>query len=191
MGIAHAVTQVLGAGVVPRSPLVLGAGGTARAVLGALARLGAGRVDLVARRPTAAAPLVDLGGALGLGVTVHQWGPPGPHSPAHPGGWGLLDAADIVLAATPAGATDDLACRAWPPSTALVELLYHPWPTRLAASAQAAGAAVAGGLDVLAAQAVGQIRLFTGADVNGSLLLNAGRRALAARSVPEPAGGMP
>ncbi len=182
MGIAHAVTQVLGDGVAPSSPLILGAGGTARAALGALAQLGATRVDLVARRPAAAAPLVDLGGALGLGVTVHRWGASGPGVRTCPGGLGSLADADIVLATTPAGATDDLAQRAWPSSTALVELLYHPWPTRLAARAQAAGAALAGGLVVLAAQAVGQVRLFTGAEVEVGLLLDAGRRALAARS---------
>ncbi|WP_322780345.1 shikimate dehydrogenase [Frankia sp. Cas4] len=189
MGIAHAVTQVLGTGVAPRSPLVLGAGGTARAALGALASLGADRVDLVARRPAAAALLVDIGGALGLGVTVHRWGSPDSGILARPGGPGSLRGADIVLATTPAGVTDDLARHPWPSSTALVELLYHPWPTRLAARAQAAGAALAGGLVVLAAQAGGQVRLFTGAEVDVGLLLDAGRRALELRSASGSASG--
>ncbi len=148
-------------------------------------------MDLVARRPAAAAPLVDLGGALGLGVTVHRWELPGSGARTRPGGLGSLADADIVLATTPAGATDDLAQRAWPSSTALVELLYHPWPTRLAARAQAAGAALAGGLVVLAAQAVGQVRLFTGAEVEVGLLLDAGRRALAARLARSAPSSLP
>ncbi len=205
-GIAHAVTEVLGVGVAPGNPLVLGAGGTARAALGALAGLGAHRVDIAARRPPAAVPLVDLGVALGLAVTVHRWEPSGsglaPRTgtagflgAAGPGGADLggadpggadfgaadLGAADVVIATTPAGATDDLARFPWPASTGLVELLYHPWPTRLAAAAQAAGAAVAGGLVMLAAQAVGQVRLFTGAEVDVGLLLDEGQRALSAR----------
>ncbi len=180
-GTAHAVTVLLGDGTPPRNPLVLGAGGTARAALAALAALGAERVDLVARRPPAAAPLVDIGAALGLAVTVRRWDTSGAGSAGCPEVAGFLGAADVVLATAPAGATDDLARCAWPASTALVELLYHPWPTRLAAAAQAAGAPVAGGLVVLAAQAVGQVRLFTGAEVDMDLLLDAGEAALAAR----------
>ncbi|AEH10633.1 shikimate dehydrogenase [Candidatus Protofrankia datiscae] len=189
-GTAHAVTTVLGNGRAPRSPLVIGAGGTARAVLAALAALGAERADVLARRPPAAAPLAEIGTALGLAVTVHRWdttgtGPAAPTPQAKPSDLAdladLLAAADVVLATTPAGATDELARRPWPASTALVELLYHPWPTRLAAAAQAAGAPVAGGLVVLAAQAVGQVRLFTGAEVDVDLLLTAGEAALAAR----------
>ncbi|WP_131768049.1 shikimate dehydrogenase family protein [Candidatus Protofrankia californiensis] len=181
-GTAHAVTVVLGNGTPPRNPLVLGAGGTARAALAALAALGAERVDLLARRPPAAAPLVAVGAALGLAVTVHRWDTSGTGSSVGcPDPAGFLGAADVVLATAPAGATDDLARRPWPASTALVELLYHPWPTRLAAAAQAAGAPVAGGLVVLAAQAAGQVRLFTGAEVDMDLLLDAGEAVLAAR----------
>ncbi|ONH34609.1 shikimate dehydrogenase [Protofrankia sp. BMG5.30] len=201
-GTAHAVTTVLGNGRAPRSPLVIGAGGTARAVLAALAALGAERADILARRPPAAAPLAEIGTSLGLAVTVHRWdttgtGPAAPTPQAKPSDLSdptdlvdladpvdpveLLAAADVVLATTPAGVTDELARRPWPASTALVELLYHPWPTRLAAAARAAGAPVAGGLVVLAAQAVGQVRLFTGAEVDVDLLLTAGEAALAAR----------
>jgi shikimate dehydrogenase len=156
---------------------VLGAGGTARAAIAALARGKAASVDLVARRPTAAKPLVALGEALGIEVRVRPWGSAGTD-----GGGVVPDGADLVIATTPVGATDALATRPWPPGRALVELLYHPWPTRLAAAALAAGAPVVGGLTVLAAQAVGQVRLFTGGGaVDVGILRAAGETALAAR----------
>ncbi|MGH3682405.1 MAG: shikimate dehydrogenase, partial [Natronosporangium sp.] len=44
----------------------------------------------------------------------------------------------------------------------LLDVLYHPWPTRLAAAAGSAGCRVVSGLDLLLAQAVGQFELFTG-----------------------------
>lgn len=176
-GIAHAAGRVVGTAPVGRA-VILGAGGTARAALGALGRLGVASVEVVARRPAAAEALVGLGAAVGVTVTVRPWEP------------AVLPGADLVVATAPAGATDALAREPWPAGRALVELLYHPWPTALAAAALAAGAPVAGGMDVLAAQAVGQVRLFTGLEVDaGSLLetlLAAGTSALADRAHPEP-----
>lgn len=164
-GVLAALAEV---GVFPRAPAVLGAGGSARAVLGALARLGVPAVDVLARRPPAADPLVRLGDRLGIAVAVRPWGPPGD--------------ADLVVATAPASATDELAALPWPAGRALVELVYDPWPTRLAARALAAGAPVAGGLAVLAGQAVGQVKLFTGRTVEVEVLRAAGEEALAARA---------
>lgn len=156
----------------PIAPAVLGAGGTARAALGALAERGAGRVTVCARRTAGAAPLVSLGERLGVEVSVRDFD----DAPA------VVAAADVVVATTPAGSTDDLAARPWPPGVGLVELLYHPWPTALARAASAAGAPLAGGIVVLAAQAAGQVSAFTGRAVDVEVLLEAGRRALAGRS---------
>ena len=61
----------------------------------------------------------------------------------------------------------------------LFDILYSPWPTRLAAVALAAGVPVVGGLDLLAAQAVGQVELMTGHLVDVGVLRAAGERALA------------
>jgi shikimate dehydrogenase len=44
----------------------------------------------------------------------------------------------------------------------LFDAIYDPWPTALAAAAQAAGCPVASGLDLLLAQGVRQFTLFTG-----------------------------
>ena len=62
-----------------------------------------------------------------------------------PGSYRDLDGADLVVSTTPAGATDQLAATGWRADLPLLDVLYAPWPTALAAAAQAAGAVVAGG----------------------------------------------
>ena len=69
----------------------------------------------------------------------------------------------------------------WPQGTALFDLVYAPWPTRLAEAAQLAGARVVGGLDLLVHQAVGQIALMTGHVVDVAVLREAGMQALRER----------
>ena len=132
-----------------RGPVaVLGAGGTARAAVAALLPVAAS-VVVVARRPP--------GQLLSLGVPVLAW-PPEPSSYS------------LVVSTVPAGATDALAAQGWPSSTALVDVVYDPWPTMLAAAALAAGAPVAGGREVLVGQALEQVRLMTGRAVPAGVL---------------------
>ena len=45
---------------------------------------------------------------------------------------------------------------------AVLDVVYHPWPTRLAAAAAAAGAAVSSGFELLLHQAARQVELMTG-----------------------------
>lgn len=187
-GIQYAITQVLGPGRPPGAPpappvraLILGAGGTARAAVAALARVGATRVGVVARRPAAVAPLAEIGRQLGLEVSALPW---------ETVTGGLRSGPDLVIATTPAGATDQLADWSWPAGCPLVELLYHPWPTALAVTAYRCGARVAGGLVVLAAQAADQVRLFTGREIDVSALLAVGTEALA-RTAPDAPTGIP
>ena len=73
-----------------------------------------------------------------------------------------LPPADVVISTVPAGAADVLADVAWDPATVLLDVIYAPWPTAPAAAAAAAGCRVAGGLEVLLHQAVGQVELMTG-----------------------------
>ena len=49
-----------------------------------------------------------------------------------------------------------------PDHAVVLDAVYHPWPTPLAAAAQARGLAVATGLDMLLHQAFGQVEQFTG-----------------------------
>jgi shikimate dehydrogenase len=133
--------------------VVLGAGGTARAALGAAARIGAGQVTVVARRPAALAGLDPAATALGVPLRHARW----------PQAADVLAEADLVVAAVPAGVADPLAPLVrWRDGAVLLDALYHPWPTPLAAAAAAAGCRVVSRWELLLAQAAGQFTLFTG-----------------------------
>ncbi|OHV33668.1 shikimate dehydrogenase [Pseudofrankia sp. EUN1h] len=156
----------------PVRALILGAGGTARAAVAALASVGVRRAGVIARRPAAVAPLAEIGERVGLTVTALPW---------EIVAGGLRSGPDLVVATTPEGVTDQLAEWTWPAGCPLVELLYHPWPTALAVTAYRAGARVSGGMAVLAAQAAEQVTLFTGRPVDVDLLMAAGAQALTRR----------
>ncbi|MGC5662611.1 shikimate dehydrogenase [Micromonospora sp. WMMD723] len=147
------VDVLTGAGVRPGATVtVLGAGGTARAALAAAARLGATEVTVVARRAEAVAQLRPVASAVGVELVPAAWSDAAAHTRA-----------DLVVSTVPKGVADPVATGVdWGPSTVLFDALYDPWPTPLAASAQAAGRRVVSGLDLLLAQAVGQFSQFTG-----------------------------
>lgn len=140
--------------VPPRAHVVLlGAGGTARAAVAAAARLNPDRVSVAARRPEAVLALDPVATALGLVLAHHPWSEAA----------AVLSTADVVISTVPAGATDPIAKKVkWHPGMVVLDVIYDPWPTPLAAAATTAGCRVAGGLDLLLAQAVGQFELFTG-----------------------------
>ena len=139
------VSALRGAGVTSvETAVVLGAGATARSAIVALQRLGVGRVALSARR---AAAVDDLRLAFPtLDIERVEWGAP-------------LPRADVVVSTLPGGVADDLHL---PAALVVFDVVYAPWPTRLAQ--QAKGRTVLGGLDLLVAQAVEQVLLMTGAD---------------------------
>ena len=98
--------------------------------------------------------------------------------------WGRPEDTDLLISTVPSGAADPLAELleefAWPGAAPLFDILYHPWPTRLAEVALAAGVPVIGGLELLAGQAVGQIELMTGRAVDVEILrVGGGARARA------------
>ncbi|MER6691436.1 shikimate dehydrogenase [Streptomyces minutiscleroticus] len=154
------------------SAAVLGAGATASSALAALARVCTGEVVVYVRSAARAAEMRRWGERLGVAVRTADW----------------ADAAEalrapLVIATTPAGATDDLS-RAVPERPAvLFDVLYEPWPTALAARWSAYGGAVVSGLDLLVHQAVLQVERMTGrgpAPVDA--MRKAGEAALAART---------
>jgi shikimate-5-dehydrogenase len=134
---------------------VLGAGGTARAAIGAAAGLGA-RVTVYARRPAAIDELRPVAEALHVRLDGAPWSAASECA-----------GADVVISTLPGGAADELAAVAWPAGTAgdtvLFDVVYDPWPTPLAAAARTAGCRIVSGLDLLLWQAVHQFELFTGA----------------------------
>ena len=155
----------------PESLALFGGGGTARAVVAAVAARGGVVVRALVRDPARAAGLQELGRALGVDVEVLDLA-------AAPE---VLGAADIVVNTTPAGVVDALAASGWPRGIPYIDVLYSPWPTALAVAAQTAGSVVVGGLVMLVAQAAVQVELHTGLSAPYDVMCAAGEAALAAR----------
>ena len=130
---------------------LLGAGATAASALVAAADLGAETVDIIARTPERAAPLVDLGRRLGLVVTVS--------------GLSAMAAADrvsdLVISTLPGDAVlPDEFPKPLRAATLLFDVGYAPWPTALARSWAAAGGTSRSGRTMLLHQALIQVRIF-------------------------------
>jgi shikimate dehydrogenase len=98
------------------------------------------------------------------------------------GGGAPIDA-DIVVSTVPADAQTPELLAAFAEVPAVFEVIYDPWPTPLAQSAQDSGRRLVSGLDLLAHQAVLQMVLMTGESVPVGLVRDAGRAELARRAV--------
>jgi shikimate dehydrogenase len=127
---------------------VLGSGGTAPAVVVGLAELGVHDISVVARNHDKAAPLLALGPKLGVDVRWIELGAT------------LVDV-DVVVSTLPAEVAarhaDTVAT-----TPLLLDAIYDPWPTPLAAAVEAAGGRVISGLQMLLYQAFAQVEQFTG-----------------------------
>lgn len=133
--------------------LVCGSGGTAPAAVAGLAQLGVTGVTVVARNPEKAARLVELGARVGVPTRFCDLD-----------GDRLADevaAAEVLASTIPA----DVAARyadTFAPIPVLLDAVYDPWPTPLAAAVTAAGGRVISGLQMLLHQAFAQVEQFTG-----------------------------
>jgi shikimate dehydrogenase len=131
---------------------IVGAGATATSALVALSELGVREVQVVARRPEAAAHLVDLGASMGIAVSA---------SPFE-----ALDAHDVevTISTVPGDAViahstaDALAAH----GGLLLDVVYGHWPTVLASAWGRAGGRATSGLGMLLHQALLQVRIFAG-----------------------------
>ena len=155
--------------------LVLGCGGSARAVVAGLVELGFGAITVAARRPEALAAFAQ---------TCGPWAPQ-----LIPLAWGDLDSAtdnalaqaDLVVNTTPigmagakdpAGATDPAALNACPlnsaqldqlrPGATVYDLIYTPRPTQLLRQAAQRGCPTQDGLEMLVQQGAAALRLWSG-----------------------------
>jgi shikimate dehydrogenase len=126
---------------------VLGSGGTAPAVVVGLVELGVQDISVVARNRDKARPLLELGPRLGAEI---RWVALG----------STVDV-DVVVSTIPAdvaaGYADSIAS-----TPLLLDAIYDPWPTPLAAAVEAAGGRVVSGLQMLLHQAYAQVEQFTG-----------------------------
>jgi shikimate dehydrogenase len=133
--------------------VILGAGGTAPAVVVALAALGFEQVTLASRNPERAAQ--PLGVAQAAGVAAQYCALDGPSLAQR-----VAEAA-VVVNTLPAEVAAGYA-HAVASAPVLLDAIYDPWPTPLAAAVSAAGGAVISGLQMLLHQAFAQVEQFTG-----------------------------
>ena len=163
-------TDVTGAGAALRSRgvtgvekvVMLGAGATARSVLAAAVQLGADEVIIMSRSRDRSTEILELANRLGIRVA---W-LPFESEPSR---------CDLMVSTVPAGSVMDRA----------EDLAAHAdaaWPTPLTVAGENAGITVIDGLDLLAGQAVDQIRLMTGHDVPMNILRSTAQNALAERA---------
>ncbi|WP_373557297.1 shikimate dehydrogenase [Rhodococcus sp. 14-2496-1d] len=132
---------------------VVGAGGTSRPAIVALAGLGAATVTVVARSAERARDTLDCAVAAGMRAEFVNMTDPR---------LATFAAASAVLVSTvpAAGAADIASDLAHAPL--VLDAIYDPWPTPLAAAVEAAGGTVISGLSMLLNQAYGQVEQFTG-----------------------------
>jgi shikimate dehydrogenase len=162
-GIVGALSDRAAAG--PERVTVLGAGGTAQAALAALADLGVADCTVLVRDLARAEALTTTAQRLGMGVVIDGLSIDAPALTA-----------DLVVSTLPPGAADSLASRAWTDGQTLLDVVYDPWPTKLAAAFAGAGGVVLSGALMLLHQAGAQVELMTGRPAPR----NAMRSALAA-----------
>jgi shikimate dehydrogenase len=139
----------------PRSALILGAGATACSALAVLKDVGLPAVTVAVRDPARAVGLLEVAARLPVHVDLLPLAAAAAVSPPP----------ELLISTVPAGAADFLAEKitAGAPAPAYVfDVVYAPWPTRLAEAAQSAGATVVSGFEFLLHQAVGQFELMTG-----------------------------
>jgi shikimate dehydrogenase len=166
------VNALAGAGLTSvQGAAVLGGGATAAAAVAALGQLCRGPAEVFVRTPERAAELLPVAEHYGLELRVRSW---------DDAAEGLT--APLVIATTPKGTADHLAAVVPAGPGVLFDVLYDPWPTPLAA---AWTGTVLGGLDLLVHQAVLQVELMTGQNVDRpaivSAMTTAGRDELARR----------
>lgn len=172
-GIVEALREITAArepgGPAPLRAVVLGSGATACSALAALSELGATSMTIAARRHAGPGRAQAAARRMGLNVTTLTWRVNDQASHAEVAR--ALAAADLIVTTLPAHAADPLAlplgralaARGGPrPGAAMLDVVYDPWPTAIAAAWQDAGGAVAPGWLMLLHQAAPQVRLMTG-----------------------------
>ncbi len=161
----------------PRSALVLGAGGAARAVVYGLAEEGCSVIYIAARRLIQAEQLVASLAPVFHSESRQAEDFPGTHkntvrfvpmilNPASLAG--ITNALDLVVNATSVGMSPQVdfspwpAQLLWPNNAAAYDLVYNPADTRFLQTARTTGAPVHGGIGMLVEQAALAFERWTG-----------------------------
>jgi shikimate dehydrogenase len=146
--------------------VVLGCGGSARAVVAGLVELGCGSIAVVGRRPDALERFADGCRAWAPQLGIHSWEQLGALLP----GCRLLVNTTPVGMASPADPTAARACpldgpdlAALPTRAWVYDLIYTPRPSQLLRAAEARGCSTLDGLEMLVQQGAASLRLWSGA----------------------------
>ena len=174
-GFSEFLSGDAGVDVRGRKALVLGAGGVARAVVKALADLGAAEVVIAARSVERATSVAALAPEA---CTVVGW------DEAQSRG----AEAELIINATPLGGDggDPLADVAFDAGQVVVDLVYSPPTTTLVERARRAGCEAWGGLGMLVRQAAASFRIWTGQDAPMETMSAAAVKAAGGRGRPGP-----
>jgi shikimate dehydrogenase len=176
-----------------RPTLILGAGGSARAVVAGLVESGIPELTLAVRQPDRAKDLMTLAKTVAAGIPTMlpvrtlRWEPES--AP-------LLDLSKfrLVVNTSPVGMHPNAtqtplspaALATLPADACVMDLVYRPDPTLLVANAQAAGLSARSGLDMLLYQGVEAFSLWTGVTFSEEALAPVRQLLLdAARNVPD------
>lgn len=145
-----------------RDCLVLGAGGSARAVVYALLRRGS-RVTVLSRRPEQAQRLVtELGAAFPDAMATIASLDEVAHVAAHHDEPILINTTPLGMAGAHAGQSPWPDGAPFPPGAFVYDLVYNPRETPFMAQALAAGRPAVNGLGMLVQQAVEAFEVMTG-----------------------------
>lgn len=154
--------------------LVLGCGGSARAVVAGLVELGFGAITVAARRPEALAAFARTCGPWAPQLTPLAWSDLA-SNPDQDLAQPALAQADLVVNTTPIGMaspSDPTARKACPldpaqldqlrPGATVYDLIYTPRPTQLLLQAARRGCPTQDGLEMLVQQGAAALRLWSG-----------------------------
>ncbi len=153
-GMAGALREVDADAADNPSAVVVGAGGTALPTVAALADAGITELTVVARDAGRAVPVVEVARRLGMSSVVL------PFEDGTELGHRCRVSA-VAVSTVPADAVTPIVGSV-AQAPAVVDVIYHPWPTPLAAAVDAAGGRIVGGLVMLLNQAYSQVEQFTG-----------------------------
>ena len=169
------------AGYEPRgkSALIMGAGGSARAVAVALAREGAASVVIANRTVERGALLADAIRALGVHAEAISPSPVALRAAVRSDL--IVNCTSLGMSGGPGPGETPIAADLIPPDALVFDLVYNPRETPLLRNAASAGARSLGGLPMLVYQGAAALKLWTGMTAPVQVMFSAAEAALAAR----------